>query len=38
LSCGVRGNVIRILVPLTIESQHLEQGLEILHSAFASSL
>jgi 4-aminobutyrate aminotransferase/(S)-3-amino-2-methylpropionate transaminase len=35
LSCGVRGNVIRILVPLTIEMQHLEEGLEILQQVFA---
>ena len=34
LSCGVRGNVIRILVPLTIESKQLEEGLEILGQAF----
>jgi len=34
LSCGVRGNVIRILVPLTIESGHLEEGLGILEAAF----
>ena len=34
LSCGVRGNVIRILVPLTIKSKHLEEGLEILERVF----
>jgi 4-aminobutyrate aminotransferase/(S)-3-amino-2-methylpropionate transaminase len=34
LSCGVRGNVIRILVPLTIKSKHLEEGLGILGEAF----
>jgi len=34
LSCGVRGNVIRILVPLTIRQKHLEEGLEILEQAF----
>jgi 4-aminobutyrate aminotransferase/(S)-3-amino-2-methylpropionate transaminase len=34
LSCGVRGNVIRILVPLTIEFSHLDEGLEILEAAF----
>ena len=34
LSCGVRSNVIRILVPLTIKSKHLEEGLEILDAAF----
>jgi 4-aminobutyrate aminotransferase / (S)-3-amino-2-methylpropionate transaminase / 5-aminovalerate transaminase len=34
LSCGVRGNVIRILVPLTIEMKHLEEGLTILADSF----
>jgi 4-aminobutyrate aminotransferase/(S)-3-amino-2-methylpropionate transaminase len=34
LSCGVRGNVIRILVPLTIKSKHVEEGLDILEAAF----
>jgi 4-aminobutyrate aminotransferase/(S)-3-amino-2-methylpropionate transaminase len=34
LSCGVRGNVIRILVPLTIEMAHLEEGLAILRASF----
>jgi 4-aminobutyrate aminotransferase/(S)-3-amino-2-methylpropionate transaminase len=34
LSCGVRGNVIRILVPLTISSKHVEEGLGILEEAF----
>ena len=34
LSCGVRGNVIRILVPLTIKSKHLDEGLDILGQAF----
>lgn len=38
LSCGVRGNVIRILVPLTIKSRHLEEGLDILKEAFAASI
>jgi 4-aminobutyrate aminotransferase/(S)-3-amino-2-methylpropionate transaminase len=38
LSCGVRGNVIRILVPLTIEPGHLAEGLEILEQAFKASL
>ena len=36
LSCGVRGNVIRILVPLTIEYDHLEEGLGILEKAFSA--
>jgi 4-aminobutyrate aminotransferase/(S)-3-amino-2-methylpropionate transaminase len=34
LSCGVRGNVIRFLVPLTIKSKHVEEGLDILEAAF----
>lgn len=34
LSCGVRGNVIRILAPLTIKSKHIEEGLGILREAF----
>ncbi|MFC1688133.1 aminotransferase class III-fold pyridoxal phosphate-dependent enzyme, partial [Pseudomonadota bacterium] len=34
LSCGVRGNVIRILVPLTIKSKHVEEGMGILEEAF----
>jgi len=38
LSCGVRGNVIRILVPLTIKSKHLEEGLDILEAAFEACI
>lgn len=34
LSCGVRGNVIRILVPLTIKSKHVEEGMGILEEVF----
>ena len=34
LSCGVRGNVIRILAPLTIDMEHLDEGLAILESSF----
>ena len=30
----IRGNVIRILAPLTIKSKHLEEGLDILGRAF----
>jgi len=30
LSCGVRGNVIRFLTPLTIEFETLDEGLDIL--------
>ena len=38
LSCGVRGNVIRILVPLTIDFEHLDEGLQILETAFEACL
>ena len=30
LSCGIYGNVIRILVPFTIADDELERGLDIL--------
>ena len=36
LSCGVRGNVIRILAPLTIPFEHLDEGLAILAKVFAA--
>lgn len=36
LTCGVRGNVIRILAPLTIKSKHVEEGLGILEDAFVA--
>ena len=35
LSCGVFGNVIRVLVPLTVEDPVLEEGLGMLEQAFA---
>ncbi len=38
LSCGVRGNVIRILVPLTISDAVLSEGLEILAGIMDESL
>ena len=38
LSCGVRGNVIRVLTPLTIPFEHLEEGLAILEKSFANCL
>lgn len=34
ISCGVRSNVIRILTPLTIPMEQLEEGLEILENSF----
>ena len=34
LSCGVRGNVIRLLAPLTIDFDHLDEGIAILEASF----
>jgi 4-aminobutyrate aminotransferase/(S)-3-amino-2-methylpropionate transaminase len=36
LSCGVFGNVIRVLVPLTVEDSILEEGLTMLERALAA--
>jgi 5-aminovalerate/4-aminobutyrate aminotransferase len=36
LSCGMHGNVIRILVPFTIDDDELERGLDILESLIGS--
>ena len=36
LSCGVFGNVIRVLVPLTVEDEILEEGLGMLERALAA--
>lgn len=38
LSCGVRGNVIRILVPLTISDAVLNEGLDILTGIMDDSI
>jgi 4-aminobutyrate aminotransferase/(S)-3-amino-2-methylpropionate transaminase len=37
LSCGGYGNVIRLLAPLTISDDDLEQGLDILEEALADA-
>jgi 4-aminobutyrate aminotransferase / (S)-3-amino-2-methylpropionate transaminase / 5-aminovalerate transaminase len=37
LSCGMHGNVIRILVPLTIDDELLERGLGLLEEAFGDA-
>jgi 4-aminobutyrate aminotransferase len=37
LSCGIYGNVIRILVPITIADEDLEHGLDILEASVAAS-
>ena len=34
LSCGTYGNVVRILVPLTVSDEVLDEGLQILEQAF----
>ncbi len=34
ISCGIRGNVLRILAPLTIPFDQLDEGLEILGNVF----
>jgi 4-aminobutyrate aminotransferase/(S)-3-amino-2-methylpropionate transaminase len=31
LSCGVHGNVIRLLMPLVISQELLEKGMEIIN-------
>jgi 4-aminobutyrate aminotransferase len=35
LSCGIYGNVVRILVPLTVPDEQLQQGLTIIGEALA---
>jgi 4-aminobutyrate aminotransferase / (S)-3-amino-2-methylpropionate transaminase / 5-aminovalerate transaminase len=37
LSCGIYGNVIRILVPLTIEDALLERGLDLLEESLGDA-
>lgn len=34
LSCGTYGNVVRLLVPLTVPDQQLERGLDIIDQCF----
>ena len=36
LSCGLYGNVIRLLPPLTIGAEDLEEGLAILEESLAA--
>lgn len=38
LSCGTRANVIRILVPLTIEDEILAEGLDILEASIEAAV
>ncbi len=35
LSCGMYGNTIRFLMPVTIEDDVLEEGLEIVEAALS---
>ena len=37
LSCGPYYNVLRILVPLTIEKAQIEQGLKIIADCFSEA-
>lgn len=37
LSCGVHGNTIRVLVPLTVSDELLEEGLDILDASLAEA-
>ncbi len=36
LSCGVNGETIRLLYPLTIPDAQLEEGLDLLEAALAA--
>jgi 4-aminobutyrate aminotransferase / (S)-3-amino-2-methylpropionate transaminase / 5-aminovalerate transaminase len=37
LSCGLYGNVVRILVPLVISDDDLDRGLEILEESLVAA-
>ena len=37
LSCGVYGNVLRLMVPLTIEQAVLDEGLDILSASIEAA-
>jgi 4-aminobutyrate aminotransferase-like enzyme len=37
LSCGIYGNVIRILVPLSIDDALLDRGLDLLEEALGDA-
>ncbi|MCV3205664.1 aminotransferase class III-fold pyridoxal phosphate-dependent enzyme [Mesorhizobium sp. YC-39] len=38
LSCGVHGNVVRVLTPLTIPFNHLDEGIAILKDSLRAAL
>jgi 4-aminobutyrate aminotransferase-like enzyme len=37
LTCGLHGNVVRVLVPLVVSDEDLARGLEILEEALVSA-
>jgi len=37
LSCGLFGNVIRILVPLVVSDEDLDRGLDLLEEALVDA-
>jgi 4-aminobutyrate aminotransferase-like enzyme len=37
LSCGLYGNVIRILVPLSISDEDLDRGLDLLEESLGDA-
>jgi len=37
LSCGIYGNVIRILVPLSISDEELDRGLDLLEESLGDA-
>ena len=38
LSCGSYGNVLRLMLPLTIPDKVLDEGMEILEAALATAV
>jgi 4-aminobutyrate aminotransferase/(S)-3-amino-2-methylpropionate transaminase len=36
MACGTHGNVLRFLVPLTIQEEELDEGLTVIENALAS--
>ena len=37
LTCGLHGNVVRVLVPLVVSDEDLARGLEILEEALVGA-
>ena len=38
LSCGLHGNAVRVMVPLTAADEIIEEGLEIFEAALAAAI